>query len=606
MRILIFIILSVFINGAIFAIDKNQQAYSTKIKFQDSSLSDLERANLCLELVDFYVNSDIDSAIYFNHEAEQFFKNNRLEDEKLDSLWMRVKANTLTNSGLIAFNQGDYVTALAFHKESTPYWEKLNDKLQLGISYNNLAVIYKNAGDHKKAFELYKKGLAILKETNKKSKIAMIQNNLANLFKDLKNYRLALQHAESARDLRLDPYDKNGYALALNNIGNIYYYLNQLDSAKANLLRAHAIVTESGNSLGRAFVEKNLAEVYIGLNKLDSAIIMGESSLILAQKAKNIVCINAVSKILAETYAKKQNWQKAYEMEKLYASSGEELKLKELNADLLRGEIEFEYEKQRMLDQKEADERLLKTEKQKEKQSIGLIAAGSIIALILLFLWFMYKRNQLLREKNAQIEEQNNERKYLLKEVHHRVKNNFQITTSLLRLQSDKIENSEVHEAFQNAINRLQAMAGVHEIIYKNDSFANMDHGKYIEKLVNRLKETFNNDKVQIHLAATDRKGSVTLSVPLGIIINELVTNSYKHAFNDSQVDPKIDIVLNYKDSSYELIYKDNGVGFENDEDNDSFGFELIQTMVSQLSGSIEYVEEPGWNTKFIIHFSEG
>lgn len=605
MKILFTISLIVFIINGSSANDKLTKAFVTKEKLENRSLSDFERTNLCLELVDYYLNSNIDSAIFFNKEAEKTYHLNYLGKTSKDTLRLRVKANILKNFGLIAFNQGDFVTAFRFHNQTTAYWEKLNDKFQLGISYNNLAVIYKNAGDTEKAFNYYHKGLEILEKTNNKSKIAMIHNNLANLYKELEEYPLALKHAELARDLRLNPYDKDGYASALNNIGNIYFHLNELDSAKTNLLKAHSILDESGHSLGLAFVKKNLAEVYLGLNELDSAMLQGEASLVLAKKAKNVICINAVSKILAETYSKLNSWEKAFEMEKLYASSAEELKIKELNSDLLRSEIAFEYEKKRLLDQKKVDEKLLKSEKEKELQSIGLIAATVIIGLILLFLWFLYKRNKQLREKNAQIEEQNNERKYLLKEVHHRVKNNFQITTSLLRLQSEKIKSKEVNDAFQNAINRLHAMAGVHEIIYKNDSFANMNHGMYIEKLVNGLKTTFNNDRVQIYMELTDKKGAITLSVPLGIIINELITNSYKHAFNENQELPMIHIHLTFKDSNYLLIYKDNGIGFESIEANDSFGFELIQTMVHQLSGTIEYSKELDWNTVISIKFPE-
>lgn len=605
MKFIILISFFLFVSGSSLADDKIKNSFEKKLQLEDVNLLDIDRANLCLELVDYYVNSNADSALYFNNEAEKCFDAHNQKQEKLDSLWIRVKANILTNSGLIAFNKGDFVNALAFHNQSTEYWGLLDDKLQLGVSYNNLAVIYKNAKAFDKAFELYTKSLEILKQTKNKSKIAMVHNNIANLYKETKEYKVALIHAKQARDLRLDPFDKTGYASALNNIGNIYYKLGQLDSAKVNLSKAHELVKESGHTLGLAFVEKNLAEVYFALKEVDSAIQMGESSLKLAQKVQNIVCINDAARILAKIYESQQKWDKAFAMEKLYSSSSEEIKLKELNSDLLRGEIEFEYEKQRLLDRKKLDEELLNTQKQKEKQTIGLIAAVAIIILILIFLWASKKRNNLLQEKNAQIEEQNNERKVLLKEVHHRVKNNFQITTSLLRLQSEKINNNEVHEAFQEAINRLQAMAGVHEIIYKNDSFARMEHGKYIERLVNNLQNTFNNRKVEINLVATDRKGSVTLSVPMGIIINELITNSYKHAFSEQQANPKIDIALSFADSSYLLVYKDNGVGIEAEEDKDSFGYELIQTMVSQLSGSIKYEKEKDWNTVIIIQFKE-
>lgn len=583
---------------AVAQVDINQ----LKSHISDPQESNYDKAQYSLDIVSHYVYSNIDSAKYFNDKAKRFIERFAEEVDIEDTLKIRLEANLYTNYGLIAFNKGDFINALSNRNQSTELWEKLNDHLELGICYNDLAVIYKNARDYDKAFTYYEKSIDVLKKAGDQSKVAMVYNNVANLFKEIGNYELALIHANISRDIRKSIDDKVGYASSTNNLGSIYLKMDKLDSAKVFLLEAESILNASGHKLGLAFVRENLSEAYYRLEQLDSAQFYGESSLMLGQNAKNLICIKEASKTLALIYAQKQDWKKAFEMEQLYAKSAEEFSLKELNADLLKGEIRFEYEKKRLEDKQELDKQMMKS----QNKTMLLISACVLILAILIFLWLTYKRNLLLSAKNQQIEDQNNERKYLLKEIHHRVKNNFQITTSLLKLQGYKMNDPKVMEAFEATINRVQAMAGVHELIYKNESFDKIDHSVYIENLVNRLEQSSSVSDVDIIMNITKKEGDITLTVPLGIIINELVTNSFKHAFEKDHPHPKIKIDLTHEGSNYQLTYRDNGKGMGDVEHSDSFGIELIHTMVNQLDGEIEYTSEPEWNSVVIIKFQEG
>ena len=188
---------------------------------------------------------------------------------------------------------------------------------------------------------------------------------------------------------------------------------------------------------------------------------------------------------------------------------------------------------------------------------------------------------------------------------HHRVKNNFQIISSLLRLQTYNENNPSVNNAFQGAINRIHAMSVVHEIIYKQGSFSGMSAKKYLESLVNNLKQSLPNDHLVIDIEAFENELEMEQFIPIGIIINELITNSYQHAFEPNNEAPRIAISLVKEGNKVQLMYKDNGIGFIQGESESSFGMDLIETMVEQISGEITKSSEDEWQTVFIIQFEK-
>src|SRR5690606_32682188 len=155
------------------------------------------------------------------------------------------------------------------------------------------------------------------------------------------------------------------------------------------------------------------------------------------------------------------------------------------------------------------------------------------------------------------------------------------------KLQSYNHKNKVVADAFNGAINRIHAMAMVHEIIYKQGTFTGISAKVYLTSLVDNLKVSFANDKLNIQVDAFENDLDSEHFIPIGIIINELITNSYQHAFNELKVDPAISIILRKEGKMVELVYKDNGKGYAETESVDAFGMDLIRTMVEQLSGEI-------------------
>jgi PAS domain S-box-containing protein len=198
------------------------------------------------------------------------------------------------------------------------------------------------------------------------------------------------------------------------------------------------------------------------------------------------------------------------------------------------------------------------------------------------------------------------EKELLLKEVHHRVKNNMQVIVSMLSLQQMKIEDATFKKVFLDSQNRIYTMALIHEKLYRSMDFAHIDIGQYITDLSHHLYDAYNADPAQLKLDihAADIKLSIDVALPLAQIVNELLSNSLKHAFPNN-MRGEISIHLSLKEGDeYQLAVHDNGVGIPDDyEDRKtrSLGMEIVQALVKQLEGSLRLDRNCG--TSFIISF---
>ncbi len=199
------------------------------------------------------------------------------------------------------------------------------------------------------------------------------------------------------------------------------------------------------------------------------------------------------------------------------------------------------------------------------------------------------------------------EKEVMLKEIHHRVKNNMQVICSLLNLQSRYIEDSHALSIFMESQNRIRSMALIHEKLYRSQDLASIDFPGYIETLLIELERTYgvNPNKIELNVKVKDVSLSIDNAVPFGLVINEIVSNSLKHAFPES-MNGKGCIDIQLKENKNNQIWmkiSDNGVGIPEDIDfrnTDSLGLRLAVILVEdQLKGSIEMKRNHG--TEFVI-----
>jgi PAS domain S-box-containing protein len=199
------------------------------------------------------------------------------------------------------------------------------------------------------------------------------------------------------------------------------------------------------------------------------------------------------------------------------------------------------------------------------------------------------------------------EKEILLKEIHHRVKNNLQIVSSLLKIQSSYVDDEKVKQLFKESQNRVRSMSLIHQKLYQTKDLAHIDFREYIDTVSTHLQHSFGilEDKVKIIVDVHNISMTIDNAIPAGLIINELITNALKHAFKDG-ANGEIYINLAYDEFSHEywLVVRDNGSGIRNDFDinkSGSFGLKLVSTLVGQMGGAIEIISQGG--TEFRIMF---
>ncbi|MBU4198631.1 MAG: PAS domain S-box protein [Verrucomicrobia bacterium] len=213
-----------------------------------------------------------------------------------------------------------------------------------------------------------------------------------------------------------------------------------------------------------------------------------------------------------------------------------------------------------------------------------------------------------LKTANQELSAANREKEILLKEIHHRVKNNLQVISSLLKLQVSHVKDATAAAMIRECQNRIRSIAIVHEKLYQSPNLANIDFGEYIRSLISHLFRTFlvATDAIRMHVAADNVSLDIDKAIPCCLIINELVTNSLKYAFPRNQ-GGEIGVHLKADDSPsrFVLVVSDNGVGFPKDLDfrnTSSLGMQLVITFVEQMGGTISLDTHQG--TSFTIQFA--
>lgn len=256
----------------------------------------------------------------------------------------------------------------------------------------------------------------------------------------------------------------------------------------------------------------------------------------------------------------------------------------------------------------------------------NVLLGGSALLLLVLGLGINRYRlkqrgNRLLQERQAEIDRQNhflqdltsqqnillNEKEWLLREIHHRVKNNLQVTISLLNIQSAYLSNEAAQEAIRNSQRRMQTMSLIHQKLYQSENLARINMLAYIRELVSYLRESFGGSRnVSFQLDTDPVELDVAQAVPVGLILNEAITNAIKYAFPGEQAGLIHVILRGEPGGNIALVIADNGAGWQNgtgDTPPSSLGINLMKGLAGQLQGSFCLCHDNG--TRIEVHFKQ-
>jgi len=308
---------------------------------------------------------------------------------------------------------------------------------------------------------------------------------------------------------------------------------------------------------------------------------------------------------MALTYEGLQNYKEALKYQRLDETS-KLLELRQKNKSL-RSELLAKYESQ------EKDEQIalqqIQLEQKNKIQWLSLGIAGLLVLLLsgVLFVFRNNKRKNLrLKHLNHDLTKRNSQNELLLKEIHHRVKNNLQTISSLLSLQSSHIENREVLSAVANSRSRVQSMALIHQKLYQGENLAAVEMKDYLQTLGESLVDSYgiDSEKVVIEYPMEKVEMDVDDAIPIGLIANELITNAFKYAFPDNR-DGKVKVSLvKHDEKNYSFKINDNGIGQEEGikAKKSGFGSQLVELLVQQIGGKLNIKRQNGFNAE--INFS--
>jgi two-component sensor histidine kinase len=291
---------------------------------------------------------------------------------------------------------------------------------------------------------------------------------------------------------------------------------------------------------------------------------------------------------VSNIYSELGDYKNALEYHELYEQGHTEY----LNTIIARKDSELQVKYETAQKDLEILDQEAKIAQQRKTQFLYIGIAG-LLAVILFGMYFtlknIRKKRKALSVLNTELDAKNKQNELLLKEIHHRVKNNLEMVKSLIALQSAKLEDGASKEAMLASQNRVQSMGIIHQKLYQGENLGSIEMKDYFINLGEGVLDTFNaEEKVKIECAMDDLNLDVDTAVPIGLIVNELLTNALKYAFPEG-AKGQINISLVKENNDLLLKVTDNGIGKTEGSKpkGTGFGTQLIQLLTQQLNGTI-------------------
>lgn len=357
----------------------------------------------------------------------------------------------------------------------------------------------------------------------------------------------------------------------------------------------HAELPDCYNRIARFYYKKGNIE--LSRYYLDKAMTANRSRISVANADRNYWLLYQLDSASGNYKAALENHKKYKYYNDSFISISQRKQMAEL---MIKYDAENKDKNISLLKQKE---KLQQVELQRATLIRNITLAGLGLLLIILALLFNQYRlkqrtNNVIASKNKALERMVNEKEWLLKEVHHRVKNNLQTVVSLLELQGEYLDN-EALSAIHDSQNRVYTMSLIHQKLYQTENVASIGMHTYLPELAYHLSEVFNaGRKINFHFKVIPLELDVSQAVPVGLIVNEAVTNSIKYAFTASPGSHEISISMQeISQGQAELVIADNGIGLPpgfDDDNSRGLGFKLMKGLVEDIDGQISIESKNG------------
>lgn len=489
--------------------------------------------------------------------------------------------------------------------------------------------IYSSLGAHRKAMNDYI--MEVKKEISENDFLALAEyhNNVGNYLRLDKSPATAITHLSKAKgfvevflnDLsnpKTETFTAKGKLLKgiiEGNIGKSYLQMEEYEQAVSFLENSLTIIKENDRGKYSPQLVENtlaLAEVHLQLDNVREAKELLEQEMALRNPDHAL----KKNRLLSAYYDKLSDYRNSNLYLQRYMRIQDSLERQEssLKKQQLLTVVAQEdlANSQRMISEQKLEMERARNEMQAKDERINLVFISLIFTLLgfagLVYAYLKSIKNQrLIAEQKHIIENSLVEKDSLLKEIHHRVKNNLQMVSSLLSLQTKNTRSKAAIEALEEGKSRVKAMALIHQKLYQNDDLSVIEMQGYIESLVNSVQSVFRKGghNINITIDAEGVELDIDRAIPFGLILNELVSNSFKYAFPENTENGKIYIHLRKNGEQGYFEYTDNGIGLPEDSDeraSNSMGIRLMNRLVNQLQSTLNIDNSPD-GARFWFHF---
>ena len=457
---------------------------------------------------------------------------------------------------------------------------------------NGLAIFYSNINQNEKARDRYEEALVLYEQADDTMGRANVHANLGLLLIEMKEYDLAEHHLLMQGRLDTLLGTQWGLGFHFDFMGYLRRMQDRLDEAYRSHLTALSIREELESHYNISETRTHLCDILLEMERYPEAII--QANLILADKDLH----NSLShqqnahSTLARAYEAMGDYRRGLEQHKAYKLISDSILNQDIVEKVAEKDAKFDLAAQRnkvaLLDaQNTASAEIIV-----EKNKTIFIGTAALIVFAFMIVGLYVSVRKYLRQKLA-LASALSAKELLLKEIHHRVKNNLQIVSSLLSLQSRSVSDEGVLQAINEGKSRVRSMALIHQNLYQGENLTGVSVKPYLGKLCAELLSTYqvDSDEVELKLEIDPISLDVDTLVPLGLILNELITNSLKYAFpRGENAQGSIAITLREEGKALHLEVCDNGKGFDTrvNSESEGFGRKLIKSLSKQLEASLE------------------
>lgn len=549
----------------------------------DSQDAEVNRAG---ELYIKYYDSNQDSAIYYLKRAMAI--STQIKDYA-NVIWaseLLSEYHIIKNREVEGLNQGLTTLKLA-------YEHPIDSSTTLRV-LTHISGCYLSVLDVAKAEKYFLEAMPYLSKTTREGPKVSFLNTGGRLYYNLEKYHKSIEYAQKVVKINFarPEMDTAEVSEAYLNIARSYKELGQYDMALKYWDWALKIDTAEGSLRNIAIDYENIAELYIyGLKKQDKGIVFLDLAAKTFDAIGELKYQYNIFNMYAEIYMKQKNYKLAAEYLLKYKDSYD------LYLQLSRRDEIDQLEAQFAAERKERDiQRLMELQKAQDKELASHKIRNTLIGIILIVVFLLLVATAVAYRNSRKLSRyfmgEDERKELLLREVHHRMNNSLQLTTSLLSLQADSSKHEETREALLQCATRIHAMARLHDLLNENATKSELNLNDYLEDI---LRFHRNVTSAQDHVKVSSKIANVNFdgrrALPLALIMNELVTNCLKYAFPDGRNGEIVVEFIRDNQKCWILNVKDDGVGFKQEEDSErkeGMGLNVARILSRQLGSELK------------------